>query len=127
LENENCPPEAIQLVADSVMVTNYTVAATMLGNPNCPAGAFPELVSSANGYIQLAIVKHPNCPPEILELLSHQAVPIREIVAANQRTPGATLERLLSDRVGTVSRAAAANPSLPRRALAMWQLAYPDR
>jgi hypothetical protein len=49
---------------------------------------------------------------------------VRAAVAEHPSCPLSALERLLRDESSAVQHAAAANPSVPRHILAMWQLAH---
>jgi hypothetical protein len=122
VRNEHCPLSTIRTIINSPLIQEYRVASALLCYPSCPAEAFPQFVQNRNLNIRVTAASHPNCPPEVLEAMA-QTGTVRRAVAGNPRTPVAVLEQLLADQDSAVSQTAAANPSLPRATLAMWQLA----
>lgn len=145
--NRYCPSSALGPLAGD---GDQRVRAAAAGNPNCPVALLPQLAADRGGSVRLAVALRPDCPAGLLDRLgqdrstkvrwaalsnknfcSPEALAaasassnrsIRLAAADNQGCPPAVLERLLRDRVDVVVQAAAANPSLPRAALAMWQL-----
>jgi hypothetical protein len=74
-------------------------------------------------YVRYGVASNPMCHPAVLAQLSDDSHPqIRQQVANNPACPVNTLIDLLKDPVAAYL--AAANPHLPRSALAMWQLAH---
>ena len=59
----------------------------------------------------------PDCPPALLEKLSHRRRRVRRQVAANPNCPADTLDRLAGDPSCEVREAAAGNPQCPPAAL----------
>jgi hypothetical protein len=121
--NARTPPDILRALAqdpalDSAMFQNEAlpddVAATVL----------PRLAAALTGpnseYFRAAVGRQRKAPPELLESMSRDPMPVvREHVAFNPRTPVEALRRLAADPDATVRRGAAGNASTPPDVLRM--------
>ena len=95
-------------------------------NPNCPPAILNRLASHSETLIIRQVASNYSTPASTLSRIvntEQQEPDIRQRVAGNPATSPADLVQLLQDPDQLVVRTASENPSTPRHALAMWQLA----
>lgn len=119
-ENPATPPGTLdQMARAPAESVRWYVAA----NPSTPPGTVELLASDSNSNVRIAVAGRPDCPPATLAQLAQTGGLVRRVVAGHRNTPPGVLGCLLQDKDPFVAQQAAANPSLPRAALAMYQLA----
>jgi hypothetical protein len=91
---------------------------------DCPPEILRELVHDESFQVAITAQRNPGCPLDVLRELSQSADAYRHSVAGNRSCPPELLERLLNDELPMVAAAAAKNPNLPRHLRALWQLAH---
>jgi len=127
--NPSCPPDALVWMARHAVKWFHQDAISELD----------QAYKDTDKHIACRIVRNPACPPEVLVQALQVPDPdesayawiglepgksVKVGVASNPSCPPDVLVGLLQDGSSTVRRLAAANPSLPRAVLALWQLAH---
>lgn len=102
---------------DSIWFYKNQKAENLLKDPNCPIEVLRILSNDQNNNIKLAVAKHPSCPAEILEKLSDDYWDIKCVIASHQNCPVEVLEKLSNDHDSLVRSHVAQNKNCPLEVL----------
>lgn len=56
------------------MDENFNVRTLSACNPNIPEASLRRLAAGANDYVKLVIANNPNCPPDVLDMISETSI-----------------------------------------------------